>query len=117
VLRAGTSQALTRGHNPQSLTLPLMEQRYGLRNSETRVKSQGSSESTSECPPSSDHYLPRPSRRSQTYACIAISKGNVTRDTIRWAEIGQQFLLFLLKTAPREGFLRLDAGAFFPPLS
>src|SRR5260370_28551063 len=52
------------------------------------------------CRLSLHHYLPRPSRRSRTYACIAVSKGHVTRDITRWPEIGQEFSPFLLKMAP-----------------
>ena len=64
------------------------------------------------CYPSLNHYLPRRSRRSQTYAGLEIAKGLVTRDITRWADFGPQFSRSA-KTAPREGFLRLDAGANF----
>src|SRR6266849_9426040 len=91
-----------------------MQQRYGLRNSEIRVKSQESSESTFGCHPSLNHYLPRPSRRSRTYACIAVSKGHVTRDITRWPEIGQEFSPFLLKMAPY-GVRCCGSLSFLPP--
>src|SRR6266851_10403280 len=77
-----------------------MQQRYGLSNRKILVTSRESTESTDGCHPSLSHYLPRPSRWSRTYACIAISKGNCTRATTRWLEIEQQFSPFLLKMAP-----------------
>src|SRR6266852_1411630 len=77
-----------------------MQQRYRLSNREIPVTSRESTESTDGCYPSLSHYLPRPSRRSRTYACSAISKGHITRDTTRWPEIRQEFSPFLLKMAP-----------------
>ncbi len=55
------------------------------------------------CHPSLNHYLPRPSRRHHAYACLAVSKGHLTPAWTGWAEIGQQFSPFLLKTASRKG--------------
>jgi hypothetical protein len=69
-----------------------MQQRYGLRNSQiTGLRASESSESTFSCHPSGNHYLPRPSRWSWTYACIAASKGFITRASTRWLGIQQQF--------------------------
>ena len=58
-----------------------------------------------DAPPSLSYYLPRRSRRSQTYAGLAIAKGNCTRATTRWPAIGQEFSPFLLKRAPTRGLL------------
>src|SRR5712692_7157076 len=63
-----------------------MQQRYGLSNSEIRVTSQESSESTDGCHPSLSHYLPRPSRWSRTYACSAVSKSHCTHARTWWQE-------------------------------
>jgi hypothetical protein len=94
--------------------LPPMQQRYGLRNSEIRVRSQESSESTYGRPPNPYHYLPRPSRWSRTYACIAVSKGNFTQALTWWPAIGQEFSPFLLKMAPREGVPACGQLSFLP---
>jgi pimeloyl-ACP methyl ester carboxylesterase len=87
-------KSLTSGH------LSLHEQSWscrwssdtGLRKREPPgLRARGSTESTLECHPSSNHCPPRRSGWRYAYACIAIAKGFITRASTRWAVICQQF--------------------------